>query len=250
MKKLFYIAFFLIFSLPLWAGDRNEELFFSANQLYKEGKYQEALEKYLELEKLGVKSGHLYYNAGNACFRLKTIGYAVLYYERARILLPRDEDLDYNLKFVRNMTKDVIEKNDDILSMVFFWLDSVTLREVFTVFIIINIAFWISLTVRIFIKEEWAYYLVIVALVLWIVSGSSFGKKWYDIAADNRAVILSEETDVLSGPDSGDTVLFKLHEGTVVNYEREEAGWYLISLPDNKRGWVDGKAAALIRQNR
>ena len=225
-------------------------MFFGANQVYKEGKYQEALEKYLSLEKLGIKSGHLYYNIGNTCFRLKSTGKAVLYYERARILLPRDEDLDYNLKFVRNMTKDVIEKGDDIISIVFFWLDSMTLSEVFSIFIIINIAFWVSLIIRLFIKEEWAFYYLIIALVLWIVAGASLGKKWHDFYADNRTVILAEETDVLSGPDGGDTVLFKLHEGTEVSFEREEAGWYLIRLPDSKRGWIEGKAAALIRADR
>ncbi|MCU0822853.1 MAG: SH3 domain-containing protein, partial [Spirochaetes bacterium] len=116
----------------------------------------------------------------------------------------------------------------------------------FWIFIIINIAFWTSLIIRLFVKEEWVFYSLIIALVLWTVACISFGKKWYDISGDNRAVITAGETDVLSGPESGDTVLFKLHEGAEVYFEREESGWFLISLPDNKRGWVEKKDAALI----
>jgi len=44
--------------------------------------------------------------------------------------------------------------------------------------------------------------------------------------------------DVLAGPDNQDTVLFKLHAGTIVHVERSEDGWSLVRLPDKKRGWV------------
>jgi hypothetical protein len=51
-------------------------------------------------------------------------------------------------------------------------------------------------------------------------------------------VILVEENDVLAGPDSGDTVLFKLHEGAIIQQERTEDGWSLIRISGGKRGWV------------
>ncbi len=250
MRSAFFtLIIVVLFSISLEAVEKEDEIFFNANQLYKEGKYEEALEKYLKLMELGRTSGHLYYNMGNTCYRLKSIGHAILYYERARILMPGDADLEYNLRYVRNLAKDVIEENPDILSMIFFWLDSITLNEAYWAFIIMNIIFWSSLIARQFIKEEWTYYLTIIFLIVWIIFGASFFKKWRDIKSDDRVVILAEEADILSGPESNDTILFKLHTGAIVRFEREEDGWMLIRLPDNKRGWVDGKSAELIRKS-
>ena len=59
-------------------------------------------------------------------------------------------------------------------------------------------------------------------------------------------MILQKEVNILAGPEVNDTVLFKLHEGTVVYQERSEDGWSLVRLPDKKRGWVKSKAIGLI----
>ena len=65
--------------------------------------------------------------------------------------------------------------------------------------------------------------------------------KWYAWANDNRAVILSEEVMVQAGPDSRDTLLFKLHAGTLVRVERTENDWTLLQLSKDKRGWAKSK---------
>ena len=38
-----------------------------------------------------------YFNLGNAYFRLGELGKAIRFYEKARVLIPRDEDLNFNL---------------------------------------------------------------------------------------------------------------------------------------------------------
>jgi SH3-like domain-containing protein len=76
-------------------------------------------------------------------------------------------------------------------------------------------------------------------LIVWTIAGLSFGLKWYQVAGDDRAVILDKEVNVMAGPDAGDTILFRLHEGAAIVHEREEDNWALIRLPDNKRGWVE-----------
>src|ERR1041385_4838407 len=70
--------------------------FKAANQLYDAGKFAEAAAVY---EKLEPKTAHVYYNLGNAWFRQGKMGLAVLNYERARRLAPRDPDILANLKF-------------------------------------------------------------------------------------------------------------------------------------------------------
>ena len=70
--------------------------------------------------------------------------------------------------------------------------------------------------------------------------------KWHQVGSDDRAVILQPEVSVLAGPESRDTVLFKLHEGTLVHLVRSEDAWSLIRLPDGKRGWLRSEALERI----
>ena len=246
------ITFGLLAAVCLLAvtGEANtngwEELFFRANQAYKGGRFQEAIDGYGRLLDSGHENGHLYYNLGNAHFRLNQIGQAILNYERAHRLMPRDADLNFNLGYARDQTQDAISQPKGLIETTFFWLYTITLHEVFWGFAVVNLLFWAVLLVRLFRPSEWTYYASLILLVLWLIGGTSLGVKYFQELTDDRAVILAKEVDVLAGPDTQDTLLFKLHEGAVVHMERSEDGWSLVSLPDNKRGWVKMEALEKI----
>lgn len=225
-----------------------EEVFFKANQAYKEGHFEEAIDGYGQLLDSGHENGHIYYNLGNAHFRLNRIGLAILNYERAYLLMPRDADLNFNLDYARDQTQDAISQPKGFVETIFFWLPAMTLHEVFWGFAVLNLLFWAVLLVRLFRPSEWTFYASVILLVLWLIASASFGVKYFKEQTDDRAVILAEEVDVLAGPDTEDTLLFKLHEGAIVLLERSEDGWSLVSLPDNKRGWV--KKETLEKINR
>jgi tetratricopeptide (TPR) repeat protein len=245
---LFFVAVVILFLACSLHAQTNgwEELFVRANQAFKEGQYQKAVDGYEQLIQSGHQNGHLYYNLGNAYFRIGDLGEAILNYERARILIPRDADLSFNLRNAQDQMQDAIAQSHDFIRMTFFWLDSVSLNELFWSFAILNILFWTSLLTRLFFRSEWNYYLPLILVVLWLIVGLSFGLKWYQVETDDRAVILEKEVNILAGPDENDTVLFKLHEGSIVHHERSEDGWYLVSLPDKKRGWIEAEAVELI----
>ena len=218
-----------------------EELFFRANQAYKEGRFQEATDQYNQLVRSGHRSGHLFYNLGNAYFRLNQLGWAILNYERARLLMPRDADLHFNLGYARDQAQDAVPNRRGFFTMAFFWTTAFNLGELFRGFAVVNLLFWGILLTRFFFRREWMYYLFLVFFIFWLILGASFGIKWYQTATDDRSVILAEEVNILAGPDIKDTVLFKLHAGTIVHLERSEDGWSLVRLPDLKRGWVESE---------
>ncbi len=252
MKKIFF-AIILLIPLALYPQakngitDRREELFHKANQFYKDGRFENALNTYLEILGSGHSSGDLYYNMGNTCYRLKMTGHAILYYERARAFIPRDADLDFNLRYVRKSARDEIEAPADIFSSIFFWTAYMTHKELFAFFAVINFFAWGLLVLRMYLKKEWTYYVLTVLLAAWFITGASFSWKYYLFLNDDRAVILSEEADVLSGPDSGDKLLFQLHAGALVTIKDAEDKWKFISLPDKKRGWIKADALESIR---
>jgi tetratricopeptide (TPR) repeat protein len=223
-----------------------EEIFFKANQSYGEGRFEDAIRGYEQLIRSGHRSGHLYYNLGNAYFRREQLGPAILNYERAYLLMPRDEDLNFNLSHARDQMRDAIPQSEGFFQMAFFWLDSLSMEEMFWAVALLNVFFWGILFVRLFHRMEWTYYLFLILLIFWLIGGTSFGLKWYQAGSDDRAVVLKQEVSILAGPDVRDTVLFKLHEGTIVHHERSEDGWSLVHLPDKKRGWVKTEDVGLI----
>jgi tetratricopeptide (TPR) repeat protein len=250
VKRFTWLALIILVILSLRAPDTDaqnhelEEGFFRANQAYKEGRYEEAVKGYEQLVQSGLKNGHLYYNLGNGYFRQNQVGRAIINYERARLLMPRNPDLNFNLRNARDHTQDAIPESQGFMSMT----DYLSLDEVFSCFAALNVLFWAVVWIRLFFQWEWTYYLSITLLILWAIAALCFGLKWYQDRSDDRAVILQKEVRILAGPDIEDTVLFKLHEGTLVHCERSEDGWMLIHLPDKKRGWVTAEAVERIKE--
>jgi len=227
-------------------GNR-EELFYESNQQYKNGDYQKAIDGYRKVIESGRASGHVYYNLGNAYFRTKDLGRAILNYERAMLRIPRDADLKFNLSMARDQTVDVVPPSQNFTGLLFAWLDSLTLSELFWSFAVLNCLFMATLVSRLFLRKEWNYYLLILLTVLWIPAGVSFGIKYYQAWTDQRAVVLEKEINVYAGPDTGDTVLFKLHQGTIIHEERSEDNWALVRLTDEKRGWTRADGVERVR---
>ena len=247
MKKLLLVLAALLLAVPLAAvtPDRDRE-YQEAHLAYRETRFQAAYDGYERLLGTTGADGHLLYNLGNAAFRLNQIGRAILSYERAQVLLPRDADLKFNLGHAREQIRDVIPEAESFVGTALFWLGSLTLAEFFWCFAVANVLFWCILAVRIYSQAEWTYSLLFLLLGVWLLAGISFGVKWQQTRTDDRAVILQTEISVLAGPDSRDTLLFKLHEGTIVHLERSEEGWSLIRLSDGRRGWLRGESAERI----
>ena len=239
MKRIAFALLALALALPLTVSAAGREREYQdADRAYRETRYQEAYDGYAHLLGAGSADGHLLYNLGNAAFRLNQNGRAILFYERARLQLPRDADLRFNLGHAREQIRDVIPAPESLLGTAFFWLGSLTLAELFWCFAVANLLFWGIIAARIFVRTEWTTSLMFLLLAVWLLAGMSFGVKWQQVRGDDRAVILQTEVNVLAGPDVCDTFLFKLHEGTIVHQERSEEGWTLIRLSDGRRGWL------------
>ena len=218
-----------------------QEDFFEANRAYKNDQFQEAVDGYLKLIENGIENGHIYYNLGNAYYRLGDLGKAILFFERARLSIPRDDDLIFNLSHARNQAVDAVADVQTFSLSDFLGLDSLNLYEVFLVFTIINCFFFFILGIRLYKKTEWSFYLSIFLVIVIGIGGCALALKWYQFTTDDRAVVLSDEVEVRAGPDPGDTALFKIHEGTIVHHERSEGDWVLLHLSKDKRGWARAK---------
>jgi tetratricopeptide (TPR) repeat protein len=244
VKKWILIAVLAACILPLGGvraqAVRGDEAFFRANQDFREGRYAEAARGYQGLVASGQANGHVYYNLGNAWLKMDRPGAAILNYERARLLIPRDADLAFNLSYALDRASDAPAPQGQALSSAVFWLRSFNLPELFWVFAALHVLLTASTAFWLFRRSDAAYYVLMACIFAWFAGALFFGLKYCQAASDDRAVVISKTAEALAGPEAGDTVLFRLREGTTVARERAEGQWVLVSLPGGKRGWMKG----------
>ena len=106
MKKL---LFFLVITCSSLVLGQNTALFEQGKEHYKNGKYQEAINSWEKVLINGKHSSSLYFNLGNANYKLNKVGPSIFYYEKALQLAPGDADIQTNLKFAENARIDAIE---------------------------------------------------------------------------------------------------------------------------------------------
>ena len=80
MRLLFIILFFL-------NNQSLDSIFDSSNDLYTNGNYQMAVEGYQSILNSGFESAELYYNLGNAFYKLNNIPESNFFYEKAKSIL-------------------------------------------------------------------------------------------------------------------------------------------------------------------
>ena len=107
--KLFFGVIFLVCSALFFAQENMKPVFQEGNNAYNEGDYNKAVHLYEQVLKMGQHSSILYYNLGNAHYRLNNVAESIFYYEKAKQLDPDNEDLIINSAFAQNMTIDAIE---------------------------------------------------------------------------------------------------------------------------------------------
>jgi hypothetical protein len=214
---------------------RELALFVEANKDYIAGRYEQAIEKYGILAQSPLAGPSVFYNLGNAYMRADNLGMAIANYKKAKILAPRDKDIDFNLRFAKNLRIDAHEEDDFSF---FGWLFIFTPTELFWVFALANALFFAALALHLRLKKEWSYYLLIALALVFVFSGLFCAARLYLAKTDNRAVIIAPKALVRAGPHERDTLLFELNSGSLVRVERKENNWQLVSFTSAKRGWV------------
>jgi hypothetical protein len=250
--KIILIIFILFPVKQLSAQDAPNEKFGKAADLYSGGKYKDALDEWMSVYNSGVRSASLDYNIANANFKLNNIPGAILFYERALLLKPADEDLSYNLQIARTL---VVDKFNEIPELFFIrWYNFISLTLQTNTWAKISIVsfFIFLLALSLYIYSKKYSYKVIgfwLALSFLIISISSvsFSVRNKNLVYFNpKAIIFSPLVNGKSSPDNSGTDLFVLHEGTKVTVEDEVGGWFEIRLSDGNKGWVPANSLEKI----
>jgi tetratricopeptide (TPR) repeat protein len=260
-KRLLPIALFVA-AVLLWGGGLILRLHAQsaadvatmsrANQFYQEGRYEEATGLYLQLLEDGIQDDNLYYNLGNAYFKQDDTGRAILSYQKAAQLNPRDSDIEANLTIARGRAKDKIEANDTAVSRLVTLAQSwLTLDETAAA----ALALWfvcggVWLAYRHSQPGHWreaALYGLILAVLLLAGGAFSLGSRLVAERLRPHGVVLAEEVNVLSGPSEQFITEFTLHSGAEVSRIELRDEWARIALPGEQlQGWVPADSLGMI----
>ncbi len=244
------IIFFLFISLFSFAD--NSALYNEANERYKKAEYQAAIEKYELVLKSNFVSGELYFNLGNAYFKTNQIPMAILCYERAKKLMPGDEDVEFNLSIANLKIVDKIE----VMPRLFFyrWADSVinifncdgwAIAGISSLLIAVLLFVLFRVSEREGIRKLF-FYLGLVLLVFTIKSFWFANIQYKAATGENTAIIFTPTLNVKSSPDANGTNLFVLHEGTKVQLLDKVGEWSKIKLSSGFQGWVETGSFVVI----
>ncbi len=226
-----------------------------AEEAYAAGRPEQAAEIYRGVLAAGWGSADLYYNLGCASFRAGQIGWAAGFLEEARRLAPRDADIRHNLRIVLTQKRDRLQevRPSWLLGLLAGLLDAYA--PVDAVHWLVALAWVAGLAAvvhgaaggraRALARRVWP-----VLAVLAVLAGVALGLKAYQVASAPAGVIVAPEAQVLTGPRTGETVQFVLHEGTFVHLGRTAGTWREVWLSEQMRGWVPGESLMALRPAR
>jgi tetratricopeptide (TPR) repeat protein len=223
-----------------------------ANKAYSEGLYANSIDLYKEVLKNGYESSELYYNIGNAYYKLNDYSSAILYYERGNRLDPGNEDINFNLKIVNNKIADKIEPLPELFYKRWYnalirlfsldtWAKTVVILFLLSIFM--ASVYFIS---RILILRKISFWLSIILFFSFLFTMLTAVQSYTLLKNQHEAIVFSPTITVKSSPDEKSIDLFVIHEGTKVSIIDQIGNWYEIRIANGSVGWLQSSAIEKI----
>ena len=253
MKRIFTVVF-VIFSIAVSAqeSDSYDVMFQNGLEAYRNQMYNDAMNSFSSIIESGFESGEVYYNMGNTAYKLNDYPAAILYYEKAKLLIPNDEDLQKNLKLLDARIIDKI----DILPELFYvkWWHSfksmltpnqwsVASIGAFVLVLALALLFFFTRTASI---KKSCFWMGVVVFVFFVLSTSLSYHQYKQSTDHNYAIIFTPSVTAKSSPTEESIDVFVVHEGTKVEIADRIGEWNRVRLANGSIGWMKSEAMKVI----
>ncbi|MCR4603633.1 MAG: BatD family protein [Prevotella sp.] len=223
-----------------------------ADEAYSQEEYEEAIAIYEQLAQKGT-SAEVYYNMGNAYYRLDSMAKAILCYERALRLQPGDEDALFNLQLASSKTVDKIAPEREMFFVTWYhalvsFLSVDTWALLAVIFLLVAVVLWL---LYFFAYGEqtrrWAFFGAILLVVLFLLCNIFAWRQKKMLSGHDDAIVMQETVGVKNIPSDEGNDDFTIHAGTKVKViDSTMSDWKQISLPDGREGWVKPSSFEVI----
>lgn len=236
-----FCSIFLIFLLSFSLGGSGETFVEEGNKSYDNDNYIVAIDEYEKaLEKECQGNPDVYFNLGNAYFRMGNIGKAILNYKRTLKINPRSPEAKANLKYVSSFLQDrIISVRKPIALRIFSGPSSYfSMKEIVYLCAFIFLAAMGLIALSFFVQfKRVVYYFASALIIMWLFFFSSFlvGRA---INGKKQAIVLVKESSLRYGPGEKETLKLRVHEGTEIFISEKRGKWYYGKLIDGQNGWI------------
>ena len=214
-----------------------------ANKIFQSGDFAGAITAYQNIITAEGPGAAAFYNLGNSHYRLGQYGPAILAYERAKLLTPRDPDLRANLNLARKAAT-VFDKSgyDPRLEAVLTWL---SVNE--WSWLVAGAALWIGAVSMIFGvvrisrpgTRKLAAGSIIFASLTILVGATALVLRRDE---SSRGIVLSKDAAVYLSPFEKAETLGTPGAGRIVKMGEKSGGYFYISVPETGlQGWMADK---------
>jgi tetratricopeptide (TPR) repeat protein len=236
--------FSLIIGFALTANGADNDAFAKANKAYAEGRFGEAAANYESLVRAGKLNANLFYDLGNAWYRVGDFGQSILNYERALTLDPRHPEADANLRLARDEARALELRRD--------WIEHYAgMATVKQYTIAAAVAFWLALFImaHLFFSRRSAGRIALIALCVIVCGVSIFAIVTLEngTRGDSLAIVTGKDVEArLATADNAKSVLV-LPAGSEIKILSERGDWIYAALPNEQRGWIPAANAQRVR---
>jgi tetratricopeptide (TPR) repeat protein len=241
---VFSIAIILMTSIQGISSSAPDSLVTLGNESYNAGSYQQAIDYYQTLLEKGYVSPALYYNLGNSYFKMNEIPSAILYYEKALKLAPKDEDINFNLNLANSRIIDKIEPLPEFFlrkwwkQLIHFMTPDNWARTGVILFISLLFSLTLFIIARAIIIRKTAFWIGLCLLILALFSFYTGFHGYRMLTSEQEGIIFTPTVTVKSSPTDNSVDLFVIHEGTKVRLLDMLEGWTEIRIANGSVGWI------------
>lgn len=244
-KLLVLVTLTLFTALIAPSARANPTAFDSANQAYDAGDFKAARDGYESLVAEGNYSANLFYNLGNAWYRLHEPGRAMLNYERALALNPAHPEAASDLAFLREQTR--AQVRDQSWTRKFF--PDIRL-DLFAV--VAAVAGWTALfAVAALIfhagrrKPVLAVLILSLLVVAYAIPAIQLSRSGTRLAVVTAGKTVARFAPVETAPDAA-----TLPAGSHIQLLVSRGDWVYAKLPDSRRLWIPAADVEQVRSPR
>ncbi|MBI5150699.1 MAG: tetratricopeptide repeat protein [Candidatus Omnitrophica bacterium] len=221
--------------------------FVAAGAAYKAEDFASAVAQYQSIVDAGKESGALYYNFGNSYFKLGDLGRAILNYEKARRLIPRDSDLNYNYRYALAQMKEPATPPAESWTrrLLNGFIQFYTMEEMIIMLLVLGCFLGFLHLLSLYLKwpARTAGAVLSVLAAGWFLFFGAWGIKWYTCQG---AAVVVEAGEAKFEPREDATTHFTLAAGMRIKLLKLEEDWAKIERPDGKMGWLPVRSFGLL----
>ena len=241
---LILAAFALLFSFNVRAQEQPETWFEQANAAYNAGSYDTAVTLYGKVQAEGLESVPLYYNMGNAYYKMRQYPMAIYCYEKALKLDPSNDDVKNNLAIANLAIVDKIEPVPESFIVKGWkgmraWLSGDHWAWCSIVaFALLLACLYLFLRSRKIGMRKLGFFAGILFFLVFALSVVFAMQLKQSAERQDQAIVMTPTVMVKSSPSDTSVDLFVLHEGSKISILETVDGWSKIRIANGSVGWM------------